>query len=244
MFKFYFEEIFMTFLDDSLTIYNKKYAKKTSSYQKVFFVIFAILTLYIYSCLLFYSIFYQVQVIGQSMKPTFNSALEEGINGENSIYKDIVIVNRYETGSNGDIILIQKEDEVIIKRIIAKAGQTLTLKRDSSDTYYHFYLNGVKIDESYLGENYKDMNFVYYTKFRDNIYYTVTTEMKDGFEQATLVIPQNCVFALGDNRGNSSDSTVYGAFNISQIVGKVAFYYGYNQTLGGFLWEQFTSIFD
>lgn len=239
----------MTFYDETLINSNKHYAKKKSSFETFIVVFFVILSLYIYSCLLFYSIFYQVQVIGQSMKPTFNIALEEGANGKDSIYKDIVVVNRYETGKNGDIILIKTEDDVIIKRIIATAGQTLTLKKDSSDnyTYYHYYLNGVKIDESYLGENYKDMNASYYTnKFKDtdDKNYTVTTETKDGFEQATIVIPQNCVFALGDNRGNSRDSTYYGAFDISQIKGKVAFYYDYDQTMSEFLWEQFISVFE
>jgi len=246
----------MTFDDETLVNLNKNYAKKRTFYGTIFITFFVFLSLYIYSCLLFYSIFYQVQVIGQSMKPTFNSALEEGANGEASIYKDIVVVNRYETGENGDIILIQTTNEIIIKRIIATAGQTLTLKLD--DSYEnnggvdveicHYYLNGVKIDESYLGENYKDMNTAYYNKFVDNEHYTVTEETadeaEDGFRQATLVIPQNCVFALGDNRGNSTDSTYYGAFNISQITGKVAFYYDYNQTMTSFLWEQFISILD
>lgn len=245
----------MTFHDETLVNLNIKYAKKRTSYETFFIIAFVILSLYIYTCLLFYSVFYQAQVIGQSMKPTFNIALEEGANGESSIYKDIVVVNRYETGTNGDIILIQTPNDVIIKRIVATAGQTLTLKID--DSYEddegeiveicHYYLNGVKIDESYIGENYKDMNESYYNKFKNNEHYTVTEETaeeaEDGFKQATLVIPQNCVFALGDNRGDSRDSTYYGAFNISLIKGKVAFYYDYNQTMGDFLWEQFVSIF-
>lgn len=241
----------MTYLENSLPVYNKKYAKKRSTYERFFMLLFTVLVLYIYLNLLFYSIFFRVQVIGQSMQPTFNVNLPANIDTEaakNSIYKDIVVVNRYGTGTNGDIILIETPNEVIIKRIIATGGQTLTLRRDGSDTYYHYYLNGVKIDEYYLGDNYEFMGLQYYNLFvnafdnDDN--YNFQTETKDGFEQASIVVPIGTVFALGDNRGNTSDSLTYGCFSLSKIKGKVSFYYAYNETMFDFFWSKFVSVFN
>lgn len=234
----------MTFGEESLAVVNRYYAKKKTSFEKLLIVLFVIFSIYIYACLLFFSVFYQVQVIGPSMKPTFNINLPVDSNGENSIFQDIAVVNRYETGKNNDIVLIQTADKVIIKRIIAIGGQTLMLKKGTGD-HYHYYLNGVKLDERYLDAEFGDMNDYYYnifkTKFENDELYK--TDVDNESTSVSIVIPKSHIFALGDNRKNSTDSTDYGAFNLSQIKGKVSFYYTYDQTLLSFLWQQFVSIF-
>lgn len=153
---------------------------------------------------------------GESMEPTFH-------HGERIIdYKlgyrfsgpkpgDIVILNKYES-KNGiisnmieqgkDIInnisnRINNEVEVkyIIKRVIAVPGDTL----DIEDGYV--YINGNKLEEDYIkGRTYE----------RSEISYPV-------------VIPENQVFVLGDNRDNSLDSRQLGLIDFEQIKGKVTF---------------------
>lgn len=238
----------MTFGEESLAVVNKHYAKKKTSFERLLTVLFVIFSVYIYVCLLFFSIFYQVQVIGPSMKPTFNANLPFDSNGRDSIYQDIAVVNRYETGKNGDIVLIQTPDEVIIKRIIAIGGQTIMLKKGTGN-HFHYFLNEVKLEESYLDDNFGNMDHIYFdqfkTTFENNEIFkeTYKTVVNNDETSIAILIPKNYIFALGDYRKNSTDSTSYGAFAVSQIQGKVSFYYAYNQTLLGFLWQQFISIF-
>jgi signal peptidase I len=89
--------------------------------------------------------------------------------------------------------------ETLIKRVIAVQGQTIDL-RDGD-----VYIDGVKLDEPYVhGQLTEAMNN---TK---GITYPYT-------------IPDGCFWAMGDNRGNSSDSRVFGPVQISSITGH-AFY--------------------
>jgi hypothetical protein len=80
-------------------------------------------------------------------------------------------------------------------------------------------------------------------KFEDDEDYKTEVSVVNGYEQTTIVIPEGYKFALGDNRGDSNDSTYYGAFSESSIKGKVAFSYSYDEDIGQYFWEQFLSIF-
>jgi len=247
----------MDFQDNSLRYMNKNYARQKQTSEKLLIFLLVILFIYIYANLLFYSVFYKLQVVGQSMQPTFNAQLSEEDDGNSSIYKDIAVVNQYETGTNGNIIIIRLEEEDyigieddnnlgyidIIKRLIAKGGQTLTLKYNSSDNLYHYYLNGVKLNESYLDNTHGIMNSSYFNRFKDKFkndekYLPIYDNL-----EISITIPEGYVFALGDNRTNSADSTFYGAFELSQIQGKVAFYYSYNESMFDYFVKQLVYAF-
>ncbi|MCK5595569.1 signal peptidase I, partial [bacterium] len=62
------------------------------------------------------------------------------------------------------------------------------------------YLNGKPKEEPYIAEK-----MVYYLK--------------------TLTISKNHIFVLGDNRNNSSDSSMWGALPIKNIIGKAIYVY-------------------
>lgn len=85
--------------------------------------------------------------------------------------------------------------ESYIKRVIALPGEHLTISEDGD-----VYINGEKLEESYLEEGLK-------TK-RSGEYYD-------------LVVPENCVFVMGDNREYSNDSRIFGCIPIDKIEGKV-----------------------
>ncbi|MBQ5514076.1 MAG: signal peptidase I [Oscillospiraceae bacterium] len=102
------------------------------------------------------------------------------------------------TPKRGDIIVLkQPEDEkIIIKRVIAVGGDEVFVNPQGD-----VYVNSERIEEPYLINH-------------EPVYkYTLEpVEVSDG-----------CVWVLGDNRNNSTDSRVIGEIPISNILGKVIF---------------------
>lgn len=95
----------------------------------------------------------------------------------------------------------EDSSETLIKRVIAVQGQTV----DLIDGYV--YVDGVKLDEPYT---HGQMSYAMNNGLGITYPYTV---------------PDGCFWAMGDNRGNSSDSRVFGAVPISNIDGRAAYRY-------------------
>ena len=241
---------FQNFLEQKNKLYST--TSKTERFFDVFFsVVFYILTIFFVLYFCFKIVFIQARVVGISMEPTFNSDLvatqvyDEGYY-ENSIYKDYIYANRFDKGTNGDIVIVDIDNQLVVKRIIASAGQTLLLKK-GQDGYYYYYVDGKMIDEDYIYSR-EDMNLSYYLAFSST---PIESKQVDGDMSTTIVVPQGCVFVLGDNRFTqyssgviaSKDSRFYGAVSKEKIVGKVSFYHAYNKTLLGYLFENIFSIF-
>lgn len=113
---------------------------------------------------------------------------------------DIAVGNRLayvvREPQRGDIIFFHFNNQVYCKRVIGVAGDEIAF----SDGYV--YINGNRIDESdYLGED-------------------IETNCTD-----TFIVPDNCVFVLGDNRENSYDSRFFDTPYIStdSIISKCMF---------------------
>lgn len=111
---------------------------------------------------------------------------------------DIVIGNKLayvaREPQRGDIIFFKHDKQVFCKRVIGVAGDEIAF----SDGYV--YVNSERIDESaYLGED-------------------IETNCTD-----TFIVPNDCVFVLGDNRENSHDSRFFDSPYISKkdIVSKI-----------------------
>ena len=109
----------------------------------------------------------------------------------------------YRNPKQGDVIVASKETfrdgECIIKRIIATEGQTVDID---------FQLGVVYVDGVGLKEDYT---------------YTMTN-MEEGMS-FPLVVPEGCVFAMGDNRNHSLDSRnpQIGFIDEREILGKAVF---------------------
>lgn len=154
-------------------------------------------------CLLFVFIFLfrQVKIEGGSMEKTL-------LDGER-----IVVSNVFYTPKYGDIVVISSEvyDNVpIIKRVIATEGQWVDIKDG------HVYVgkdlgNMKKIGTEFVGDIKTDANVGDISIYGANEY--------------PMLVPENKVFVLGDNRPVSVDSRceLIGMVDERQILGKALF---------------------
>ena len=111
----------------------------------------------------------------------------------------LVVSNLFYTPEKGDIICFYSDykGEVLIKRVIATEGQTVDIGDDNC-----IYVDGQKLDEPYIvgAKTYK---------------YSV---------EFPLVVEDDSVFVLGDNRNDSMDSRYkeIGLVNKNDILGKLS----------------------
>ena len=87
--------------------------------------------------------------------------------------------------------------ESYIKRVIALPGEHLEIKDGK------VYINGEELDEPYL---------------KDNVI-TTAGDVNNPFYD--LVVPENCIFVMGDNRAGSTDSRAFGCIPLDKIEGTV-----------------------
>lgn len=99
-----------------------------------------------------------------------------------------------------------------IKRVIALPGEHIEIK----DGFV--YINGVKLEENYLQPG-------------------VVTDVVQGSREKNsfldIIVPQNCVFAMGDNRSGSTDSRAFGCIPLEKIEGTVSFRFWPLSKFGG-----------
>ncbi len=84
-----------------------------------------------------------------------------------------------------------------IKRVIGLPGEHVKIKDGK------VYINDVELEEPYLNEN-------VYTDSLEGVF-------------TDLIVPENTVFAMGDNRSQSTDCRRFGCIPISKIESKVLF---------------------
>lgn len=131
-----------------------------------------------------------VGVSGQSMRET----LQHG--------DRLLVVNSHLCGDyrQGDIVIFQKPDfedgELIVKRVIATAGQTVDIDFGAGVVY----VDGEALEEPYIRE---------------------PTWLEEGLE-FPVAVPEGCVFLMGDNRNGSKDSrsAELGPVDTRHIVGR------------------------
>lgn len=120
---------------------------------------------------------------------------------------DYLIANkidyRLHAPQRGDIIILRPpadNSKDFIKRVIALPGEKLLI-RDSV-----VYINGHKLDEPYLPENWSTLN----------------NWTGNGGPDGT-VMPPNQYFVMGDNRNRSQDSRLFGPISRDRIDGRAWF---------------------
>ncbi|MFC3931901.1 signal peptidase I [Streptococcus dentapri] len=156
-----------------------------------------------------------VSVDGHSMDPTLAA-------NQRLIVVKTAKIDRFD-------IVVAKENEngkkkQIVKRVIGMPGDTITYENDT------LYVNGKKINESYLKE--------YRAAFaKDKLQSTYTSDYfrqlarsssaftvdKTGANNFTVIVPKGQYFLLGDDRIVSKDSREVGTFSKDAIVGEVKF---------------------
>jgi len=185
--------------------------------------------------IIFSSVTIECEVIGSSMQPTYNDDIKNG--------HDVVFVNQYNHDYDyGDIVVIDVgEDDPIIKRVIGLPGDIIDIVY-SEDYGYKLQLNGILIEEDYLKIDWKLDR-----EFRDGMattYGRFNIELREKFpelfESGKLVVPEGEIFALGDNRHDSKDSTYYGTFDSKSILGIVELERKYDENKFAFYWNYVT----
>ncbi|SMC39641.1 signal peptidase I [Papillibacter cinnamivorans] len=116
--------------------------------------------------------------------------------------KILVLSSLIYTPRDGDIIVLRKEsfiEQPIVKRVIATENQTVDINFITGEVS----VDGVVLDEPYIAER-------TYTMY--DVSFPVT-------------VPKGCVFVMGDNRNESSDSRVaaVGMVDTRYILGHVVF---------------------
>ena len=94
-----------------------------------------------------------------------------------------------------------------IKRVIAMPGEHVEIKDGG------VYINGQKLEESYLQDG-------------------VVTDSLGG-SYTDFVVPDNCIFAMGDNRSHSTDCRSFGCIPLEKIEGTVGFRFWPLDKFGG-----------
>lgn len=152
---------------------------------------------------------------------------------ENTLVNDEKLLYEKWTGYIGDYnkkdILILKESTIkdaesneetlIVKRLIAKAGDTIDFTTDGKPI-----VNGETINEPYIKEQTSNRA----TEFTSIIQKT-NEKYNTNFDLNTHKIPDGYYFVMGDNRNNSSDSRVFGLFKKDDIVGHVIYSWTYHR---------------
>lgn len=104
---------------------------------------------------------------------------------------DHVIAEAATDANIGDIIVMWNDrlDEYIVKRVVGIAGDHIVINNGK------LYRNGTYAYESYIAEqDWGESGIVY-----------------------DVVVPANCIFVLGDNRNESTDSRVLGPISCDDI---------------------------
>ncbi|MBO4666606.1 MAG: signal peptidase I [Bacilli bacterium] len=159
--------------------------------------------------------FFRANVSGKSMYPTLQDGNTLIVRSTSDVDNFDIIVIEYQDSINGKYHKMLDEDDLLIKRLIAKGGDSFNIRNGN------LYLNGNYYDEfyaNYLGDLADGTN-------TGKEFFTIDLSkfVGDGLsydEEADLyTVWDGYYFAMGDNRYNSLDSRGFGLFQKKQIVG-------------------------
>lgn len=172
---------------------NTEAKEKKRLAMEIFEWVQAIVVAFVIAMFLRTYVFTLVDVSGSSMVPTLHN-------------QDKLFVWRMNYNPEvGDIIIFRpaaNENTPYVKRVIATEGQSVNIQYNEQLGYAEVFVDGEKLEEDYINEK------IEYGHIGNGVY--------------PCVVPNDCVFVMGDNRNNSSDSRLssVGMVTRESIIGK------------------------
>lgn len=187
--------IVLIFFLITISLFSTLLFREESKYSNYIDMGTFVVNIYVLLLIITNFIIMPAQVDGQSMMPTYKD-------------KDRVFVYvfnpKYEIN---DIIVYQTQNELLIKRLVAKSGDTISMELDSETNTYYLYINGQiyknKYDQKYELSTYSELYD--YLSLHGNSY----------------VLKEDEIIFLGDNANNSRDSRAIGVSSTNQLIGIV-----------------------
>lgn len=160
---------------------REKYRKSYSNVLRS--TIFTLVTVAAIAILISMLLMPVLQIFGTSMTP----CLTDG---------DVVVTLKGTTARSGDVLAFYYNNKILVKRVIAFAGDWVDIDQEGN-----VFVNGVMLNEPYVSE--KSYGYC-------NI-------------ELPYQVPDGRIFVLGDHRATSTDSrsTAVGCVADEQIVGRV-----------------------
>ena len=200
--------------------------KRYASYKDPLVIALIVLIFVLVCRILFSARYVGIYVVGSSMSPTLNGAVNEDVSGGDYLYADTCARPDY-----GDIVVVEAEHDdgstgLIIKRVIALGGDSVYMQNGVVYVMYEGTDSFVALEEDYVLPENNDP-YLDYNSFRS--------------ESDPLVVPYNTMFLLGDNRGNayghSLASLYFGCFAYESMTGVLS---EWSLSLKGFFTAMYT----
>ncbi len=131
-------------------------------------------------------------VSGQSMEPNYHD----------NEYMLVEKISGYSKNYHrGDVVVFKNPNntnEVFLKRVIGLPGEKIQIDKNDIKIYNNKYPGGIALQEDYLSKNL----------------------LPKEYAKANFSLENNQYFLMGDNRGNSIDSRIFGPVDENLIIGK------------------------
>ena len=126
-----------------------------------------------------------LRVTGSSMTPTMQN-------------DELIICSKRSNFKSGDIVAFYYNNKILLKRVIATAGDVINITEDGT-----VFVNGQALDEPYVSEK----------------------SLGECDIELPYQVPDNRIFVMGDHRSVSVDSrsTAVGCIADENVIGKVIF---------------------
>lgn len=124
----------------------------------------------------------------------------------------LLVTHIFYKPENNDIVVLESDylNKTVVKRVVAVENQTVTIDYEN---------NTVKVDGNVIDES----GYIKEKIMSDD----KGKFSQDFFNEETGVyeykVPEGCIFVMGDNRNNSTDSRTFGFVSADDVVGKVFF---------------------